>query len=374
MAEKKKKKKKGKKKKRRQDNDINVSSSSSSAHKSVNGILNYVNSAVYEKGCHVAWGGPQGDFYENIGAAWAIECVAFIAEEWGGTTDLPDFSIDPDSRILTVINASESRKSYFVSLMREFLPARDVHGNVLVEGKHVFDKTSNPEPCVTLVIVLEPRTVADVCYLSAERPRESNDADATPSFFSDIKDVADGAHMIYSGAADEHHRLPVVGFPLDKRQEASYLCTQGHCGKFTHFFPGTLHAVDFQCTVGTPVVAVGDGIVVAVRQSSTARGIHAQNLFKWNSVMLRLADSDDGRGPLYVEYVHILAGSVCVHVGDTVAKGQEICKSGAAGFCPDPHLHLQFHRSSDPDSATVPVAFSGLSGDIFVPRAGHRYS
>ena len=61
-------------------------------------------------------------------------------------------------------------------------------------------------------------------------------------------------------------------------------------------------------------------------------GIHASNLYKWNSIMLKL---DDGQ---FVEYVHIETDSAIVKVGDHVQRGQHICNSGDVGFCPRPHF------------------------------------
>lgn len=59
---------------------------------------------------------------------------------------------------------------------------------------------------------------------------------------------------------------------------------QGVGGNFTHFYSGTLHAIDFECPEGTPVLAMAGGTVKEVRQSNTSGGVHARELFKWNSV------------------------------------------------------------------------------------------
>lgn len=75
-----------------------------------------------------------------------------------------------------------------------------------------------------------------------------------------------------------------------------YLCTQSFNGSLTHFYSTTHHAVDFRAPVGTPVMAVGDGIIVEITQHNNVSGIHVRNLFLWNSVMLQL---DCG---VFVEY------------------------------------------------------------------------
>lgn len=60
--------------------------------------------------------------------------------------------------------------------------------------------------------------------------------------------------------------------------------TKGVGGRFTHFYPGTLHALDLECPKGTPVLSLASGIVKEVRQSNAAGGIHTRGLFDWNSV------------------------------------------------------------------------------------------
>ncbi len=55
----------------------------------------------------------------------------------------------------------------------------------------------------------------------------------------------------------------VVAFPLGGA--GPYLCSQSAFGKFTHFYKNTLHAVDLECPVGTPVVAVADAHVLHVQ-------------------------------------------------------------------------------------------------------------
>ena len=335
---------------------------------------NFVDAFVTLKGCYVAWGNKDGSGFErNLGGEWAIECYPFDEEDWGGAaaSDVPDFSIDPETHVLSVINASSTRKSYFLSLVREFLPVYGSDGKCLTEGTFTLQRDAPFEACVTLIVVLNPRTAIDACTLSASRPADTNcieDAGGVPSFYSDIKDAPD-----VTADVNVSMPLPVIGFPLlpgeGRPLNTRFLCTQGHCGKFTHFYPGTVHAVDFQCPVGTPVVAVGDGRVVDVRKTSTASGIHAANLFRWNSIMIEIERDT----PLYVEYVHIK--DAFVSVGDRVVSGDVIASSGSVGFSPSPHLHIQVHMSPDPSSPTVPVAFANRRClDVYdVPIAGSWY-
>ena len=70
--------------------------------------------------------------------------------------------------------------------------------------------------------------------------------------------------------------------------------------------------MDFECPVGTPILAIGDGFIREVKHSNEVSGIHVSNLFKWNSILLEM---DNG---YWVEYVHIKQGSSKVKVGDYV--------------------------------------------------------
>ena len=190
----------------------------------------------------------------------------------------------------------------------------------------------------------------------------------------------------------------------------AYQCIQSENGQLTHFFHGNYHAIDFACPIGTPLYSPANGVVVEVCDNgggcgpesfadrsedgniveSNGRsdslnhskvievsGIAARNLFHWNSIMIRVdeevknsaideaahtttlskAISEMSSNPLYIEYVHIQTNSSVVQVGDTVVKGQLLCRSGSVGFSPKPHLHLAAYRSYDKKAATVRVKF-----------------
>jgi hypothetical protein len=96
-------------------------------------------------------------------------------------------------------------------------------------------------------------------------------------------------------------------------------------------------------------------------------------------------------GALFVEYVHIKAGSCCVAVGERVSAGQKICESGSVGFSPEPHLHFTAFRSREPTAPTTRVRFrggggegggegggggggGGAAGAAYIPVAGQYYN
>ena len=139
-------------------------------------------------------------------------------------------------------------------------------------------------------------------------------------------------------------------------------------------------------------MAVGAGTVVEVSQENTLTGVAVSNLFKWNSVMIQLdtegtnagagvgtdAKGESGEsssgGDLFVEYVHIKAGSARVEVGDRVNLGDVVCESGGVGFSPEPHLHFTAFRSREPTAPTTRVKFHAAGGGApYVPTAGTYY-
>ena len=100
---------------------------------------------------------------------------------------------------------------------------------------------------------------------------------------------------------------------------------------------GAIHkGVDYRASVGTPVVAAVDGVVVHAGRHvykkgwGFAFGIHV------------IIDNDhlpDGTAGLWAGYCHL--SGVNVSVGQRVRKGQVVGISGNTGNSTGPHLHFQ---------------------------------
>lgn len=267
-------------------------------------------------------------------------------------------------------------------------PVLDRDGTPFPVGR-TTDNDGETRECVTFILLVPPMTIVHAATLT----------DASSEIDSDVQD------WCRHPAPDDEHPL-VIGFPLgvSEGKPGPWLCTQGEGGSLTHFFSGNLHAVDFRCDEGTELLAVGAGTVVEVSQDNTLTGVAVSNLFKWNSVMIQLDTEGDGAGAaggpaddagnldagdleagsrgsedarggdLFVEYVHIKAGSVRVKVGDRVALGDVVCESGGVGFSPEPHLHFCAFRSKEPTAPTTRVRFRAASGgEPYVPIAGNYY-
>jgi hypothetical protein len=298
-----------------------------------------------EPGCHVA----------RFAADWVVGVEPFDEADFGlpPGAELPDISIEPEERLLSVINSSRTHARSMTITLSHVL--RDAEGRALDAGVH-RDDAGAEVPCTTLVLLLRPRSLMDVCFVDVDHVEHVCIA-------SDVKEVA---LPLPSPAAILGGELPLYSFPLP-RETGPYLCSQGAGGHFTHSFAETMYAVDLQCNVGTPVLAIAPAVVKSIEQGRRGGGIHVTALYRWNSLMLEL---DDGR---FAEYVHIRGSSATVAVGDRVIEGQQLCESGDVGFCPTPHLHLQLHASADDAAPTIPFAFRSEAGGAVFPVAGKYY-
>ena len=87
--------------------------------------------------------------------------------------------------------------------------------------------------------------------------------------------------------------------------------------------------VDFLPGLGTPVLAVADGIVTQIGEPSGALGVHV--------VIQHTIDGET----VFSTYSHMGAGTVHWSVGQTVARGDVVGNVGSTGMSTGPHLHFQ---------------------------------
>jgi murein DD-endopeptidase MepM/ murein hydrolase activator NlpD len=97
---------------------------------------------------------------------------------------------------------------------------------------------------------------------------------------------------------------------------------------------GRLHAgIDIAASIGTPVVAVKNGIVIAAGMNAVGHGYG-------NGIDIRHQDGSISR------YAH--AEKILVRVGQPVKQGQHIMLMGCSGHCTGPHLHFEIHVADKP--------------------------
>ncbi len=136
----------------------------------------------------------------------------------------------------------------------------------------------------------------------------------------------------------------------------SYRVSQGNCSP-----PGNGHrdsekyAYDFDMPIGTPFVAVRSGVVLHVEESHQDGQVASKGFD--NYIIIR---HDDGTHALYAHLTH---NGSDVGVGNRIALGQRIGKSGNTGNTNNyPHLHLAMHicdpvANGSEDCPTWPITF-----------------
>jgi murein DD-endopeptidase MepM/ murein hydrolase activator NlpD len=126
--------------------------------------------------------------------------------------------------------------------------------------------------------------------------------------------------------------------------------------------------VDFGMPVGTPVYAAREG-VVALFEDSHDGGCWREECSKLANFVVIL--HDDGTTG---EYFHLQHGSVQVAIGQHVARGQLLARSGNTGYSTAPHLHFGVYRTAaDGRTQSIAVRFATRLGAVVTPRTGARY-
>lgn len=304
---------------------------------------------------------------------WILEWEDVDPEDFHGE-EVPDVAIDPEEQTLSFCNVDSCTKVAYITVFETKLLG--VHQEELPLGSST-DNQGVTTNCATFILLCPPHVFVHLCFLDVSPNQEITEV----RIESDVQEW-----QKHPNPHDEHSKR--LGFPLEG---GPFLCTQGENGRLTHFFSGNLHAIDFQCPIGTPLIAVADGVVAEAMDSNTLTGIAVMNLFDWNSILIRVEEEtscssgtppqrSNGAvedGPLFVEYVHIQKSNV--QKGDRVTKGQVIGWSGSVGFSPEPHLHFSAFRSCEPTAPTVRVRFEGssfsssTSTNDFLPKAGYWY-
>jgi hypothetical protein len=151
-------------------------------------------------------------------------------------------------------------------------------------------------------------------------------------------------------------RLP---FDMDETGCCSFMgssrgvCIQGNNSGGTHK-KELRFSFDFSLPVGARVHAAADGIVVAAVDCFRRRGTSNAMRARANYIALRHGPSE------YSRYYHLCYRGVSVSVGESVAAGQPIGRSGNTGFSTTPHLHFDVVD-------VLPMETSALT--LLMPRA-----
>lgn len=134
---------------------------------------------------------------------------------------------------------------------------------------------------------------------------------------------------------------------------------QGYNGIFSH---KNKYALDFKTPIGTPVLAIRDGIVVDLKEDSKYSCPDSSCAAFGNYVLLYHADGS------FSGYHHLDYKGVKVKVGQKIKQGEQIGFSGNTGYSTGPHLHLEVLQ---PDVQTgllkyIPTRFQTKGGTQYL--------
>jgi murein DD-endopeptidase MepM/ murein hydrolase activator NlpD len=134
--------------------------------------------------------------------------------------------------------------------------------------------------------------------------------------------MAADLNLLPTGAGPAGIKLswPLPGGTITQAFGPTNFVLEPPLGRYAHFHTG----IDISAQLGTPVLAAGDGVVVAVAHTWVGYG---------NYVIVA-----HGSGVLTL-YAHLL--DTAVTPGARVTKGQVLGREGSSGYSTGPHLHFE---------------------------------
>ncbi len=141
---------------------------------------------------------------------------------------------------------------------------------------------------------------------------------------------------------------------LPFKKDQSYKIIQGYNGGYSHTSEYSKYALDFNLQEGDTVCAAADGYVVGVIEGYTEGGKSK----KWRDYANFITLFHPSMN-IYTQYVHLMYDGSFVEVGDQVAAGQEIGRSGKTGYTDMEHLHFNVLIANDSGMQSEPMHFVG---------------
>ncbi|HAK12857.1 MAG TPA: hypothetical protein DIW54_10775 [Chitinophagaceae bacterium] len=145
-------------------------------------------------------------------------------------------------------------------------------------------------------------------------------------------------------------------YALPLPQTNCWPITQGYMGAQSH---KNKYALDFAAPIGTPVLAIREGIVVDIKADSKY-SCPDSSCAPFGNYVLLYHEADGS----FSGYHHLDYKGVSVKVGQKVKQGEQIALSGNTGYSTGPHLHLELLQ---PDAQSgllkyIPTRFQTKQG------------
>jgi murein DD-endopeptidase MepM/ murein hydrolase activator NlpD len=142
-------------------------------------------------------------------------------------------------------------------------------------------------------------------------------------------------------------------YPLPWRG-GPFKLTQGANGRYSHFTAKGRYAMDIAMPEGTPILAARGGMVVNTENNQSGRGNNPSGNF------VRILHDDGTMGV----YLHLMRSSVTAKVGQRVAVGSAIARSGNTGNSTGAHLHFVVQRNVGLALESIPYEFNQPVGSL----------
>ncbi len=227
------------------------------------------------------------------------------------------------------------------------------------------DEVANvrPTPATTLdpVGTLPPGAIVDVIDVVQGEPVDGN-----PEWYQIQSPGPDG--YVWGGLVECTTDEPAMldGFYLPLTCGSMVKVSQGNNDGFSHTGQSA-YAFDFSLGVGTPLVAIADGTVSHVYAGTKpgdpcydGGGKECSNAANYVNLL-----HGDGTRSIYAHLSEPL-----VSVGQKIARGTTVGKSGSTGWSTGPHAHVaRTDHCASPWCQSIPLAFADVTGDG-VPETG----
>ncbi len=169
--------------------------------------------------------------------------------------------------------------------------------------------------------------------LAANEKRRKDFEDELRAYESELKYILDPSSIPKSGSAP-------FSWPLKDVFVTQFFGKTSASGRL--YASGSHSGVDFRASIGTPVLAMADGVVEGAGDTDLA--CKRASFGKW--IFIRY---DNG---LASTYGHLSA--VSLQAGQRVSRGQVVAYSGNTGYSTGPHLHVTVYAADAVEVATKP--------------------